>query len=141
MSGDEQAREDVLAVERRRAKAMVEADAATLAELTADSYTHVESSGVARTKEEFLRGLATGEYRFESFVVDENRVRVYGDTAVVTGRYHNDIRTPEGLQPTKYALHTRVYVKAHGRWLNVAHQATEARPERGPSAGTGSKRD
>ncbi len=114
----------VLAVEATRVRAMLEADVATLEALTADEYTHIESSGGTRNKAEFLATVARPDYRFEIFQIDANQVRVYGDTAVVTGSYHNAIRTPAGLQPVKHARHIRVYVRRDGRWRNVAHQAT-----------------
>lgn len=116
--------EQVLAVEAARVQALLNADIATLDEITAQDYVHIDSNGRRRSKTEFLDGLARSEYRFESFVIDENSVRIIGPVAIVTGRYHNDIRTREGLQPTKYARHIRVYVKNDGLWRNVAHQAT-----------------
>lgn len=117
--------EQVLAVEAMRVRALLNADIALLDRITAQDYVHVESNGRRRSKTEFLDGLARSEYRFESFVIDENRVRIVGPVAIVTGCYHNDIRTREGLQPTKYARHIRVYVKDGGLWRNVAHQATQ----------------
>jgi ketosteroid isomerase-like protein len=115
----------VLAVEAARARALVDADVATLDRITSDDYVHVESTGKVRTKAQFLDGLRQGEYRFESFVVDENHVSIHGDTAVVTGSYHNVIRTRAGVQPVKHARHIRVYARRDGAWINVAHQATQ----------------
>jgi ketosteroid isomerase-like protein len=117
--------EQVLAVEAARVRALLNADIATLDQITTQDYVHVESNGRRRSKTEFLDGLARSEYRFENFVIDENSVQIIGPVAIVTGRYHNDIRTREGLQPTKYARHIRVYVKHDGLWRNVAHQATQ----------------
>lgn len=117
----------VLAVESVRARAMVVGDLAVLNDITSNDYVHVESTGRVRTKAEFLDGFRRGEYAFESFVIDENRVDLYGDTAVVSGRYHTVIRTQQGTQPRKDARHLRVYVLRNGVWSNVAHQATETR--------------
>jgi len=117
--------EQVLAVEAARVQALLNADIAALDQITAQDYVHVESNGRHRSKTDFLDGLARSEYRFESFVIDENRVRIFGSVAIVTGCYHNQIRTRDGLHPIKYARHIRVYVKEHGHWRNVAHQATQ----------------
>ena len=137
--GDEDTLREILALDAARAEALVRADVGFLAALTADDYTHVESTGTARDKRAFLDGLQSGLYRFESFVITENAVRLFGATAVVTGRYHNQIRTPAGLQPVKHARHLRVYVRRDGLWRNVAHQATEIRePASLPSSPTGS---
>jgi ketosteroid isomerase-like protein len=123
--------DQVLAVEAKRVRALLNADIAALDQITAQDYVHVESNGRRRSRSEFLDGLARSEYRFESFVIDENHVRIVGPVAIVTGCYHNEIRTREGLQPAKYARHIRVYVKDGGRWRNIAHQATQV-PDRAP---------
>jgi hypothetical protein len=115
----------ILALEARRSKALVDGDAATLDLLTAQDYTHVETGGGVRDKAGFLSILSRPGMRFTSWVIEENLVRVYGDTAVVTGRYHNTVRTSAGEQPPKHARHIRVWVRRDGRWQNVAHQATQ----------------
>lgn len=125
-AAEEDERKIVLELDSLRAKALVDKDIATLDRIIADDYTHVESSGNARSKRELLESLRRSDYHFKSFVIDANRVRIYGDTAVVTGRYHNEIVTSKGLQPVKYARHLRVYVRRDGTWRNVAHQATES---------------
>jgi len=119
---------DILELETRRSRALVEGDAATLDEIISDDYTHVETGGGVRDKAGFLGILSRPGVRFTSWVIEENTVRIYGDTAVVTGRYHNTVVTPAGEQPPKHARHIRVYVKHDGRWRNVAHQATAATP-------------
>ena len=68
------------------------------------------------------------EYRFKSFVVDRNLIKIIGNAAIVTGDYHNDIVTPQGLQPTKYARFIRIWRLDGDKWVNVAHQATEYSP-------------
>ncbi|MET3600777.1 nuclear transport factor 2 family protein [Martelella mangrovi] len=119
-----QAENDVLAVEAVRLQAMLDGDVKTLARITGADYVHVESSGQLRSKTDFLAGFTNGEYRFIAFVIDENAVNVLGSAAVVTGRYHNVIETPGGVQPVKHARHMRVYALRDGQWINIAHQAT-----------------
>lgn len=125
---NETVRNQVLAVEQVRLEAMLEGDVVALSRITGDDYVHVESNGTRRNKTQFLRGLQTAEYRFESFVIDENSVVVHGETAIVTGSYRNRIRTPAGLLPVKHARHMRIYVRRDGEWINVAHQATAISP-------------
>jgi len=117
--------DEVLAVEAMRVRALLNADLAVLDRITARDYVHVDSNGRRRSKTEFLDGLARSEFRFESLAIDENHVRIAGPVAIVTGCYHNEIRTREGLQPVKHARHIRVYVKDGGLWRNIAHQATQ----------------
>ncbi|MET0291498.1 MAG: nuclear transport factor 2 family protein [Steroidobacteraceae bacterium] len=121
---DEASRKAVLEADQRRIEALVAGDLATLDALTADDYTHVETNGGLRTKAEFFALLARGDVRFVRWTIDENTVRLFGDVAVVTGRYRNVVRTADGEQPEKRARHQRVWVRRDGAWRNVAHQAT-----------------
>jgi len=116
--------DDILDIEARRTQALLDGDAEILAALTGDDYTHVETGGGVRDKAGFLSILSRPGVRFSQWVIEENHVRVYGDTAVVTGRYFNRVTTAAGEQPPKHARHIRVYVRRNGRWQNVAHQAT-----------------
>jgi hypothetical protein len=132
MSYRNDAEASVLAAEQARAKALVDVDIDALRNMTDVNYTHVESNGKFRTRDEFLHGLEVGEYRFSTFVIDRAAVRLEGNVAVVTGDYHNDITTPEAIQPTKYARFMRIWVLRDGRWVNVAHQATTYSRPTGP---------
>jgi Domain of unknown function (DUF4440) len=127
MADDEAVRRRLLELDVARADALVRGDVSALDRMTSADYTHVESNGSFRSKAEFLDSVRRRDYKFESFVIDENHVRLFGETAVVTGRYHNDVRTPDGLKPTKHARHIRIYVRSGETWQNVAHQATEVK--------------
>lgn len=117
--------QQVLAAEAQRTRALLAADIPALERLTGEEYTHVETGGVLRDKAGFLAAMARPDVRFTSWVTEENRIRLYGDTAVVTGRYYNTVRTAAGEQPRKYARHLRVWVRRNGAWQNIAHQATQ----------------
>jgi Domain of unknown function (DUF4440) len=75
---------------------MATADVATLDALTSEDYVHVESTGQVRTKTQLLEGLTVCEYSFESFVIGQNLIRIFGQTPMVTGSYDNAIRTAAG---------------------------------------------
>lgn len=122
---DAAAVQEILAIESERLQALLDKDIATLARITAEEYVHVDTGGGQRDKADFLRTIGNPSVRFASWVIEENHVQVYGDCAVVSGRYHASPHTPAGVQPAKYARHLRVYVKRDGTWLNVAHQATQ----------------
>jgi hypothetical protein len=70
---------------------------------------HVESNGAVRTTAQFLAAFKAGEVAFEAFDIEENRVRLYGHTAVVMGRYSNRIRTGGATLPTKRARQSPPY--------------------------------
>ncbi len=116
---------EILALEDERIRALLERDLGVLDRMLADDFIHTESNGKVRSKAEFLAGFHERDFEFDSFVIEENSVRIYGNTAVVAGRYHNRVRYRGELRPLKRARHLRVYVKGERGWLLVAHQATE----------------
>jgi hypothetical protein len=87
--------------------------------------THIESNGTARTKAAFLEDVAQRAFSFDLFEIEENHIRIFGDTAVVAGTYRNIVRVYGQAQPVKHARHLWVYVHRGGSWKLVAHQATE----------------
>ena len=91
--------------------------------MTSDDYTFITLRGEMRTKAEILKGFASGSFHYESREISDLKVRVYGDTAIVTGR-----SVQKGMENGKdYSggyWFTRVYVKQNGHWLTVALQTT-----------------
>src|SRR5919109_36780 len=118
---------ELLRVENEQIQALLQHDVATLDRIMADECVHVESNGTIRTKAQFIAAFKAGEFAFDAFTIEENRVRIHGDTAVAIGRYSNRTRTGGQTLPTKRARHLRVYVKRAGSWQLIAHQATELR--------------
>lgn len=114
--------------ESMRAIALINVDTDQLRAITDINYTHIESNGRLRTREEFIEGLTNSDYRFKTFVIDKIQVRIEKNIAISTGDYHNDIITKSGLQPTKHARFTRVWKLKKNQWINISHQATEYKP-------------
>jgi uncharacterized protein (TIGR02246 family) len=115
----------ILELEQRRIDALMASDVKALDDIIDDDYTHVLSYGTFRTKAEFLEDIAKGRFSFELYENETNHVRVFGDTAVVTGTYRNIVRERGTPKPMKHARHLRVYVNRGGRWKLVAFQSTE----------------
>ena len=118
-------KKEILELEEERLRALLEKDMGALEKMLSEDLIHTESSGKVRSKSEFLEDFKKREFEFESFVIEENIVRLYGNTAVVAGRYTNRVRYPGDVRPLKHARHLRVYVKGDEGWKLVAHQATE----------------
>jgi len=122
-SASDKSKEQIRALEAARNEAIVHGDAATLERMTSDDYTFITLRGELRTKAEVVKGFATGAFKYESRDISDLNIRVYGDTAVVTGR-----STQKGSENGKdYSgdyWFTRVYVKENGRWMTVALQTT-----------------
>jgi ketosteroid isomerase-like protein len=110
-------------LEEARNQAVLHGDVAALDHMTSDDYTFITLRGELRTKSDILPGFRSGSFHYESRQISDLKVRLYGNTAVVTGR-----SIQKGMENGKdysgdYRF-TRVYVKQNGRWLTVALQTT-----------------
>src|SRR5262245_42912079 len=118
------AEDAVAAVEQRRINALIASDINALDEMIDEPCTHIESNGTARTKAAFLEDVANRAFSFDLFEIEENHIRIIGDTAVVTGTYRNIVRVRGKQTPPRHGRHLRVNVQSGGRWKLTAHQAT-----------------
>jgi len=114
---------EIKSLEEARNQAVLHGDVAALDRMTSDDYTFITLRGELRTKSDILKGFASGSFHYDSRQVSDLKVRVYGDTAIVTER-----SVQKGMENGKdysgdYRF-TRVYVKENGHWLTVALQTT-----------------
>jgi ketosteroid isomerase-like protein len=120
------AEDEIKKLEEMRNEAVLHGDVSVLDRMTSDDYTFITLRGEMRTKQEILKGFASGSFHYDSRQIFDLKVRVYGDTAVVTGR-----SVQKGMENGKdYSGNywfTRVYVKQNGQWLTVALQTTPIR--------------
>lgn len=123
MSGQTGTKEEILAIEEERNRAIISGDAVALERMTSDDYTFITLRGELRTKREVVQGFESGSFHYESREISDLDVRVYGNTAIVTGR-SNQKGTENGKDYSGDYRFTRVYVKQAGRWQTVALQTT-----------------
>ena len=107
-------------------KAIVAKDAAAVAANVAPDFAQIESGGVVVGRDEFIKDLLDPTLRIDPYKVEDFSVRVYGDTALLTGR----IRMTGISEGKPFASHFRyidVYVKRDGAWKVVSIQITRMR--------------
>lgn len=119
----EDPRQEILAADARRFAAMVQGDQAALDGLLADDLTYTHSSGQIETKPQFLESLRSGRMRYLSAQPSGQAVRLYGDTAVVTGRAEVKVNH-QGQELVLSLRFTEVWVKSGGGWKLTAWQST-----------------
>ena len=116
--------DEVLAVEREWTEAHLHGEVAILERLMAEDYIKIQPNGSVAGKAEVLATYQPGLRSWEHAQGDEYDVRLYGETAVVIGRW-----TARGVNNgQRFDYVTRflsVYVKRDGRWQMVAEQSTE----------------
>jgi ketosteroid isomerase-like protein len=117
--------EELIAIEDSWARAIVSNDAARIAGFMADDWVIVSATGVG-TREQFLSLVGSGALTHSAMDrVSDARVRVYGDTAVVTSRQTNTAHF-EGQRFDADEWVTDVFVRRDERWLCVLSQITTA---------------
>ena len=52
-----------------------------------DSYQHTHGTGLVESREEFLGALRSGARKYEPIQLEEVKTRLFGDCAVVTGKF------------------------------------------------------
>ena len=115
--------QQVINVEHAWNQAVINRDAAALTRIYADEYIGTDAEGMVWNKAQDIDIDTTGPSRLASYKLDDLKVRLYGDVAVVTGR--NTTRgTLVGVTASGQYRFTDVFVKRDGRWQCVANQTT-----------------
>jgi uncharacterized protein (TIGR02246 family) len=107
------------AVERTWLNAEKTHDAATFEKLVADDWMAIGPDGKTQTKAE--RAAAISSAKVSDAIMGDMKVRVFGDTAIVTGT-DDETSTEGGKEVTDHYVWTDVFIKRNGRWLAVASQ-------------------
>src|SRR5258708_12250101 len=82
----EHAEQEVVRLADAWATAELRGDAAFLERTLTDDVIGIGPLGFMLTKQEWLARHTSGDLQYESFNLDEGKVRVYNDAAVLTGR-------------------------------------------------------
>jgi len=110
-------------LEEKRNDAIVHGDAAALERMTADDYTFVTLRGEMLTKADVVRNFRSGAAKYQSRTISDLKIRIYGNSAVVTGRAVQK-GAENGKDYSGDYWFTRVYVRQDGQWKTVALQTT-----------------
>ena len=122
------AEQEVAQIERQRAEALVRQDITLLDRTMAEEYRFTTPTGEVVTKAQEMASFKAGDTKFESFNTEDVRVRIYGDTAVVTGRAMIKGQS-KGQDISGEYRYTRVYAKPHEDWQIVASHFTAIAPK------------
>ena len=107
-------------LDQERIQAQIGADPVALDRLYAEDFIGIGPSGTVRAKAQVIADFTSGSLRFQSITTDEVRWRVYGHTAVETGR-STMIGQDRGKAVPRDNRFTRVWVERQGRWQLVAN--------------------
>jgi ketosteroid isomerase-like protein len=112
----------LMQMERDWTDAALKKDAAALDKILADDWVGQGPTGIA-TKAQALADLKSGDNKLDSQTLGEMKVRVFGNTAVVTGS-DDEKSSYKGKDTGGHYVWTDIFVKRNGRWQAVASQGT-----------------
>ena len=102
-------------------EAIMRGDAAALDRIFAEEFILTNWQCEVLNKQQQIAAVARGEAKLEDARSEDVRVRIYGETAVMTGRFTAQ-STREGKTVKLNELYTAVWVRRDGRWQLVAEQ-------------------
>jgi ketosteroid isomerase-like protein len=113
-------------------QAQVDNNIAVISNLLADDYVGITANGTVESKAQTIAQRQAGTIRITSLDLDDLKVRLYGDTAVVTSKA--ELQGVNGQSDISGTYrYTRVYNRRLGQWKIVSFEASrihdvDARP-------------
>ena len=119
----------LLELEGKMAEAWVQRDTQTLEQILADDYTLAGAGDAVIGKDEYLAEIVNPEFGTTSAIVDDLRIRLYGDAAVVTGRAtYRGWSKKRGSYVRRFRF-TDTFIRRVNIWKCVATHASGLGPE------------
>lgn len=113
---------EVLALEERRRRALIDVDMAELDAIFDDSLVHIHAPGLTQNKAELLEHIERRR-SFIDITREDLQVRTVGDVAILVGRLTNRMRSPEG-ERTLDGMATQVLRRDGDEWRFINFQLT-----------------
>jgi ketosteroid isomerase-like protein len=120
------------ALEMQWRQAQIDGNVSVISSLLADDYVGISANGTIEDKSQAIAQRKAGTIRITQLDLDDLKVRLYGDTAVVTSRAELQGVNGQSDISGKYR-YTRVYNRRLGQWKIVSFEASrihdaDARP-------------
>ena len=117
-SGSQGVVQAITQLENQWANAILKADVAAQDKIEAPDYTISSFDGSIASRAENDADLTSGVYKCASFTIDEMKVSVYGDSAIVHGS-ESEKSTYKGADTSGQYRFTDVFVKQGDAWVAV----------------------
>ena len=122
------ATDELTQIQHRLMKAWIDGDREYVDRTLASEWTTTDTTGHVLTKAQVMQeAFGSDVRRIESGAIDDIKVRLLGDTAIVTG-HTTAVGIYKGSKVTANLRFTDVFIKREGRWQAVASQGTMITP-------------
>jgi ketosteroid isomerase-like protein len=113
-------------LERQSRDAAIQRDAGFSQSVLSEDYLAIGPLGQFVTKADTIAARQHSQVKFDSIHISEMKIRIYGDSAIVTARA--EVKgTDLGEDFSGPYLYTRVWAKLNNEWKTVSYQATVSR--------------
>jgi len=123
---------ELIAQENMWAKAYLARDVATLDRLEAEDWVCTTADGQVIPKAQDMKEVASGTYQASEFFMSDLKVRVHGDTAIVTGR-QTEVATMAGKDASAVFQISDTWIRHDGRWQCLATHLSKIAPPTPPA--------
>jgi len=120
-------RAQLLALERAWDTAVVKRDVKSLDRILADDFMLIWINGQISGKREMLANVAARKADIDPFETEDVNVRIYGDAAILTGRFTQTARLGERHETNQFR-YTDVYHRTRRGWQVVSAHASLIKP-------------
>ena len=127
MSDSQSIIDDIIAVENRWVKAHRAMDLETIAYLMDDEYQKIDDCGALLDKAQTLATYKPEQRRWEEAASDQLEVKIFGDTALLTGRWRAK-GVNRGHHFDYTARFVTVYIRRTDGWKLLFEQSTPVAP-------------
>jgi hypothetical protein len=115
----------LMQMERDWGKAQIKKDYAAVEKMLAADWQGIDYDGQIVDKATYMAHMRSERSTLQSEDISQMKVRVFGNTAVVTGK-DTEKSTDRGKNSSGTYVWTDVFVLRHGQWQVVASQSTKA---------------
>lgn len=126
--GNTTSKHDILSIEQKRFKAIVDRDVGHLEAVMADDLYYLHSNGEVDTKESYIKSIADGSRAYDDISIDDAEIRIYDNTAIINGICTYYRKHPDGSPNNLRLKYTNVYVEIAGDWKMVSWQSLRMDP-------------
>ena len=108
-------------------KAIIRKDEKAIADNMAEDFRQIDPRANLETKKSFVAGILDPKLTIDPYTVEEFEVRLYGDTALLSGRTHMTGKYDGEVFESNYR-YIDIYVRRNGAWKIVSVQITRIPP-------------
>jgi ketosteroid isomerase-like protein len=113
-------------------KAIVRKDEKAIADNMAEDFRQIDPNANLESKQSFVAGIVDPKLTIDPYTVEEFEVRLYGDTALLSGRTHMTGKYDGQAFESNYR-YIDIYVRRNGAWKIVSVQITRIPPAKKPA--------